>query len=588
MANIQDADPEQIVQAVVGLWEAWTDARRDKEKVWDECVQNYAVHVDESQFDAFPWRCKVADNFSQETADTLASQLRNYLFPINDDYFTLDALDELANQHIVNMTNYVKVAMTKAKFVERVLPWLKQMAVIGNSPYILTYGKLNAAYTRRVQVINPVTSERKVQVRAKGSTVWEGVSFGTLDAYDVAFDPEAVSVDESPLIRRMKIKTDQLGTIKPALKNLDQLETSGQAPEQASDAHKRVRERLFGLNPQVNKKAGDEDEGTTELLWFYGDLWVDGALYEDVRVVAGNREVLCLSEANPFWAGRPIGWGGYDPLWNTGYAKGALEPVRGIQQLINTFQCQKADVLNLAINGAFAYVDDGIIDPDRLFLSPMGAIPVGNINNIKPLQPTTNFALPYTEIEQLRGRGERSTGINRFDQGQAPGGRRTAFEANMIRSGGSTRTQDTLRQLANGPLEHVMNFVVHTLQQFKWGSGELPDEALLGEYYAQFTGGDNSMLRNMEKENLLLGVQIASQSPELAAAVEMPVLAQKLWRILGQDDTTLVVTGEKYEQRLRQMTQRAQGAQAGPGTNGQPPGGLDESLLSLVQNMGAQ
>jgi hypothetical protein len=394
-------------------------------------------------------------------------------------------------------------------------------------------------------------------------------------------DPCAVWLEDTPIIRRVKCSLATL-TAKAQewdLENLEALEAlAGSAPEQQADSHQRERQRLFGLQESPEAEPGEE----VELLWVYGDLLLDGQRFEDHVAVVGNRSVLLRFERNPFWGGRPLGWGGYDPMWNSVYHKGALEPVRGTQQLINTFQCQKADILNLIINGAFVYVDDGIIDPDLLFMKPGGGIPVGNINNLKPIQPTNNVALTYTEIEQLRGRGERSSGVSRFDQGQAPGGRRTAFEANLIRSGGSTRLSDVLRHVANGPLEYALNWIVWTNQQLQWDHGVLDNQTLLGDYYTQFVGADISVVRSFELERQLQAVQIMTQVPEFAAAVNKRALAEKLFRNLFMNDPALINTPEQMQAELAQAARRAP-APGAPGAQG-VVGGADEGLRSLVEN----
>jgi hypothetical protein len=240
---------------------------------------------------------------------------------------------------------------------------------------------------------------------------------------------------------------------------------------------------------------------------------VDGELFENQVVVVGNRSVLLRAEEEVFWAGRPIGWGGYDQMWMTGYERGPLESIRGVQSLVDTFQNQKADILNLIINGAFAYVNDGIIDPDNLWLRPGGFIEVGSLENLKPLQPSANVALTYQEIAQLREQGERSSGKSRFDMGQAPGGRRTAYEANLIRGGGSSRANDVLKHIANGPLEAHLNWALGTLQQMKWGSGEIENEVLAGRYSLNYLGADLTTLRNFQIQNLMMAIQVMAQAP---------------------------------------------------------------------------
>lgn len=584
-----DTDPDALVTQVAGEWEAWTQARRSKERIWDECVQHYLTHIDPSRYDAFPWRCQVADSFSQELADTLASQLRNLLFPINEDFFAVQGLDLLGEARAPEMAAFLKTQLKLSRFIEAVQPWLKQIAVIGNAPFLLTYRPLNRARHRRMMEIDPRTRRSRIVTSAHPGGQRQGVRFESLDAYDVAFDPSVLRAEESPMIRRMKVSRALLAQKADEwrLENLDQLDTDGASgPTEQADTLKRTRERLFGLTPDI-EPAGEEED--IELLWRYGDLPAsEGKSSQDYVIVIANRRVLARCEPHGFWAGSPLGWGGYDPMWNTGYHKGPLEPVRGTQELIDTFQCQKADVLNLIITGAFAYVDDGIIDPDLLFLKPMGGIPVGNINNIKPLQPANNVALSYAEIEQLRARGERSSGISRFDQGQAPGGRRTAYEANLIRSGGSTRLNDALRTIANGPLEYALNWMCWTNQQFKWNSGEISNQVLLGDYYVQFTGGDLSVVRQFETERQLMLIQVMAQWPELSAAVNKRALARKLLRNLAMDDPALINTEAQMQDELsaqQRLSERA-APQAGPTAPEGVVGGADEDLASLVQNLG--
>ena len=86
MAIIADIDRDEIVHEIVERWVNWKEARREKEAIWQECLMNYLVHIDESKFENWPWRSKVADTFSQEQGDTIASSLRNAWFPVNEEF----------------------------------------------------------------------------------------------------------------------------------------------------------------------------------------------------------------------------------------------------------------------------------------------------------------------------------------------------------------------------------------------------------------------------------------------------------------------------------------------------------------------
>jgi hypothetical protein len=230
-------------------------------------------------------------------------------------------------------------------------------------------------------------------------------------------------------------------------------------------------------------------------------------------------------------------------------------------------------------------VNDGIIDPDNLWLRPGGFIEVGDLNNLKPLQPSANVALTYQEISQLREQAERSSGKSRFDMGQAPGGRRTAYEANLIRGGGSARANDILKHLANGPMEGYLQWALGTLQQLKWDSGEIPNDVLAGQYTLNYLGADLTTLRNFQIQNFQMAMQVAAQAPpEMTAHVNFRYVWQQLFRALTMDDAHALNSPEEAARILAQTAQRPQGQPQAPREpSGSGIGGQDAGILSLIQ-----
>lgn len=581
MAINKNVNLDLVARTISGWWDDWTLARQEREKIWDENIQNYLVTINEAAYENFPWRCRVADPASQAAADTIASNIRNSLFPINEQFFSTHALDDASfGRPAASMHTHQSRMLVAGDFIERVMPWIKQVVVIGSAPYALRWGRLRPQVKKRVRVIDPVTRDISIVVREESVGMAEGLLFECLDAYDVARDPSSLSHDASPDIRRMLVTADELTAI-PNLENLEALdEELNKAPEIPSDIARRTRQNIFGLNEEAQTSEPEK----IELLWYYGDAYFDGELFANQIIVLANRKHVLRMDMNPFWAGRPIGWGGYDPLWVSAYEKGALEPVRGIQHLINTFQCQKADILNLIINPNFAYVDDGIIDPDLMWMRPGGGIPMADINNLKPISANQNVALTYTELSQLELKHERSTGASRFDQGLAPGGRRTAFEANLINAGGNSRSNDVIRHMANGPLERILNFAMLSTQQFKWDGDELDQDTLVGNYYAEFTGAATTLIRQQQLNAQLLFTQLISQSPELAAAVNTRTLAQKLAKNLAMDDPDLLNSALETQRRLDALSRQTRQPANVPQSEG-IPGGRDETLRSLLENV---
>jgi len=584
MAITIDADPDKIVQAVVSRWENWTTARKKKELRWLECTMNYLTEVDTTKYDAWPWRSQVCDTLSQETGDTVGSSLINGLFPLDEKFMDLKGLDEPSRDTAPAMLAYLERQLKRSNFIEGVRPWAKQIAVIGNAPYLGQFTGIrrpSRVRERRRNLRTRQTTYTVTQRHAVDTTVFSG-----LDAFDVAFDTKTLDRRDALMIWRCVI-SKAIAMQLPRMENWDQLETvEGGAPAQPSDSFKDQRKRAYGMTkPETMHEESDPNE--IELLIAFGHIEIDGELFENQRIYIGNRTTVMRAEEEPFWAGRPIGWGGYDQIWMTGLEKGPLEPLCGIQSLIDTFQNQKADILNLIINGAFAYVNDGIINPDNLWMRPGGFIEVGDLNNLKPLQPSGNVALTYQEIAMLNEKAERSSGKSRFDMGQAPGGRRTAYEANLIRGGGSARSNDILKHLANGPMEEYLNWALGTLQQMKWDKGEVANDVLAGQYELDFLGADLTALRNYQIPNLQMAIQLGSQAPpEMTADVKWRAVWQQLFRALTMGDTGLFNTPEEAAQILAQTAQRNRPQPQQLGQSGSAPGGQNAGLMSLMMGQG--
>jgi len=313
--------------------------------------------------------------------------------------------------------------------------------------------------------------------------------------------------------------------------NLNKVEVFQSSEDE--EAEKRKRAKLFGLDYEIPKNS-------VELLKIYGDLCIDDIVYKDYIAVVANRKVLLRFEPNPYWGGRPIVIGSYDNLWFTPYGRGPIEPILGTYHLINTFTNQKADIINLIINGCFAYVDDGIIDPANLKLRPGGFIEVGNTANLIPLHPNTNVTLAFNEIEFLRRRGERSTAASAYEMGAIPAGRRTAFEANIIRQGSASRFNDITKGIGEQVMEYVLNYYLVCLQQFKFGSGEINDEVLLGRYRVHYSGADFSAIRAFETQQFMQFTDIVARNPVFAQAINPREFIEEWRRLLGIRNKRLI------------------------------------------------
>ena len=533
-------DQEKIVTHIVSSFEDWKFKRRKKEETWKDILNAYLTHIDEGKYQNYPWRSKVADTFVQETADTIASALRGALFPITEDYFRVHGLDDIGLVYADVMHDYLATLLDKSNFLGRIRPFLTQLTLFGNSCASIAW-----KVDKRIRKVRQRTVDENgniaINIRDVTEVLYDNFSFETLDIFDVVFDPSKIYIDQTPIIRRVIKHLAEIKEMSDVYKNISQIENITISTGDNIESQKAQMATVFGLDYEPQKEG-------VELLEAYGDFIIDGEIFKDYIVTVANRKTLLRFEPNPYWGGRPIIWGTYDPLWFTPYAKGPIEPILGVYHLINTFTNQKADILNLIINGCFAYVDDGIIDPEKLILRPGGFIEVGALGNIQPLHPNANVTLAFTEIESLRRRGERSTGASTYELGAVPIGKRTAYEANIIKQGSATRFSDITRHIGNSVIEKTLNFYLDSVKQFKFGNGDIPDEALLGQYRVEYLGADLSAVKSYETQQFMMFTDIIGRNPVFSQAINPTEYINEWRRLLGIKNKNILKPTQAIEQ----------------------------------------
>ena len=175
-----------------------------------------------------------------------------------------------------------------------------------------------------------------------------------------------------------------------------------------------------------------------------------------------------------------------------------------------------------------------------------------------------------------------------MDMGQAAGGRRTAYEANIVRQGASSRAMDVTKHLANDFLEQVLEYYVTCIQQYgykKIPTDVLPEDALLGQYQVNYLGADLTALRQFELQQFMMFMDTAGRIPSLAAAFDPPELMTEFLRLFKIRNKKVVKSPERYQAELAQERERAMleqmlggGGKPGQGEMGAPmPEATDES-----------
>jgi hypothetical protein len=530
MANIPKIPGlDKVASGVAKLWKDWIDATREKRLTWDQSLKHYGqTQVDAGDYKDYPWRCRETRPVCQEIGDTVSSAVKNSLFPANDDYFEVKGVDRRGKLHAGIVQRYLKQRLFLSRFVSRTEPFIKQVCLLGNSTAGITMEQKKIK-RRRWQDFKVV--EEDIPVR-------DYPVFKNHDIFSVAFDPELDEYDQSTTrIQRTVTNLDALKAKSNLFFNLNKIKPSGRALNDSTDSNKQNRRSRFGINEKLSLRDNE-----IELLTLFGDIKAGKKLHTDQLVVVANRSVPIRFEAIPFFSGNPHVFAKYSSFPGEMFGRGVIEPIIGLQRLIDTFSCQKADLINLIIGGFWAVNPDHLLDISNLTTRPHGFIFMEDVNQIRSILPTANPTLAFAEINDLRNETERSSGASKFAQGVVAGGRRTATEALATSQGSNNRFNDVITIIGEEAIEPALNIFLQQDFQFNafqpdpfTGEEILPPEAWSGRYHVEFNGAKQSAVREITTQVLLQFMGIISSSPVFAGSINPAGFIREIAKVMNID-----------------------------------------------------
>jgi hypothetical protein len=101
----------------------------------------------------------------------------------------------------------------------------------------------------------------------------------------------------------------------------------------------------------------------------------------------------------------------------------------------------------------------------------------------------------------------------------------------------------------------MLNFYLGSLQQFKYGTGEIEDEALTQQYRVNYSGADTSAMRQAELQRYLALLDIVGRNKEFSAALNPSEMLEELRKLLGIQNKAVVRS--KTELAAEQARQEA-------------------------------
>lgn len=562
---------DDIVGFVSTTKKDWETARQQLEVYWREAWAAYIgspIAMEELRTAAIhtvgdvntDWRHKINVGKGFEAVETIHSYLMQATFP-NRNWFNASpsapGYAELAK--IVEAFTLNK--LDAANFQSHYENFLRQLIIVGTSVIALPWRYETMKWRTRVKVMEPqvenwtlldsVVSFREVE---KDKVVANEPDFSVLDMFDVYLDPNATDPNNGGFLRRItKARADVLELARQGVYDISPLDVMKLKSSMESDSWKTNRIAQF-MGVMLDTAVSYDDR--IELWEYWGDVYVNGVAFKDVRVmIAGDK--LLKFEPNPYWAGRPFIVGTYIPTAKTAYAIGAIQPTLGLLHELNIITNQRLDNLELAADGMWKYVDDGVIRPEDIYTAPGRLIAVGDMNNIQPIVMPTNFTVTYQEAGLLESKISSIFGTPPLiSNGEVRAGERvTAAEIQSVKDAGGNRLSGIHKHIETTTLKPLLGKLFRLMQQYvneseivkvtgkEPGSFEyyqLDPDTLLYDFILKPVGADHVIGKQQYIQDRVDFLSMTAQFPEMAQLINYEMVLRDILQQYGFDDA------EKY------------------------------------------
>lgn len=310
------------------------------------------------------------------------------------------------------------------------------------------FGRINLT---RLFNMDPVYVEVEKDV-----VMWDDPWFEHVNLFDFYGDPDGKSIaDMAWCIHRSWASMEELEKA-GIYSNLDEI------PDRGGYDDERGIDMLHAEIGRAGGRGSEQRSRKIELL----EHW------EDDRVITvANRSVVIRDEENPFWHGsKPFVAMVTTPLPHEFYGVGIIEPIRYLQEELNTARNQRRDNISLALHRMFFASRDANIDPDDLVWRPGGVVWVDGIDDVRkmihPVEVPDVTSSSYQEEIIMSRDMEDATGATDFARGVPTRAGTTAREVAELAAATNARVDLAVRLMAYQGLRGIARHWVGLNQQF--------------------------------------------------------------------------------------------------------------------------
>lgn len=399
-----------------------------------------------------------------ELAQTLKSHLIENLYTHPEGMFDVSGANfsaqKLANAQKAMLVSYFE-KMNVANEIEKIVD---SVVETGEATLLVSW-ETETKTTRRAQTLEEqIISPTEDGFLLEEKIVFDGPKVRFIPAQDFVFDPERASrFENSPKIYRTYSTIGEIRSNK-----LYNLVTDEKIDNLANLCKPKTRTADLLSEPAKKGVKGE----LLEVLEFWGDINIDGKLYENMLVVVAGRKEIIRLEQNPFIT-QPFIHASIITDPRTARGVSPLKIALGLSEVSSTILNKQLQALSLIINPPYlapkgCFKGEQAVSPGKIIeydaaLMPNQPIPLNFSNALRGWDFITFFK---TSIES-------ATGIYKTMAGNLANTARTATEINYSAGGQSARLNMFIDGISRKLLIPMVEKTAETLANFKIGDEEI-------------------------------------------------------------------------------------------------------------------
>ena len=518
IGDVKEVECQRVLKALKQTKDSYMQARQPMVLDWQAYYASYCTTTASKQSVLSSmgqyigkvntsWRHNLKSPKAYEIVETLVTYFLGAFFP-NERYFDLILAEPNSDPEYYELTEvnrlFVKNKLDESYFRLAYEIFIREICITGSSCLMFPW-------------------------------VGNNVKWQVLSALEFLLEPTAQFPNEANLIRYYRITPVEADFYRQTgVFDLVEKEDVAKARgnNYAFDLDIQNIQYMLGLNPDRNEKP--EEHIVYE---FWGDLALDDCLLKNVRI-SWTDDFLLNCGPNPYGF-RPFQVGTYLRLSQSPWGIGALQPVNSQLYYKDNVTSRQADNVACGADNVFLVEQDGVVDPDDVYIAPGHKIFVTRKDAVTPLALNTNLGPTLTELAGVDQTCDKAIGtgpyigVNAGRQGE----RVTAEEVKAQRDVGGKRLTTVFSTMEAEAFIPTLEKFHYFCRKFYKGQDliningvyiRVTERTVDFPYRVKALGAANVADKEYNLRQFLDWLSVVSQNPELSARVDWDIVAVQL------------------------------------------------------------